>query len=183
MRLLIALVTAFAVLGCASLAPEPKPKAEARPAGKTWSAPWQRSCRADYAKYCEKWTDTDGTPADCLARVEKELSGRCYQVLRETASPCVFDRARLCSHLPPSSADMGACLDKKGKEVSNACRAHRSGIAEKARSIKRVCEKDSERLCGDAKAPWRCLRRNLENLSATCKSEVAKNLRVRRRAG
>lgn len=173
MRSLAPLIVLGVLAACASLSE--KPKEAARP---KFVARWSKVCRADEEKFCAKWSAKDGTTADCLARVEKELSGRCYQSLREAASPCVFDRARLCSHVKPTDPNVWSCLQEHGKEVSLSCRTFRSDLKTREVNLRKACGSDAERFCAShGGAPWRCLRENLDQVSGQCRSVLGRSLR------
>jgi hypothetical protein len=164
---------------CASLAPEPKPVVPQK-----FTSVWSKVCREDSEKLCANWKAKDGTRADCLARAEKELSGRCYQALRESAPPCLFDRARWCPQFKPTDARVWTCLSEKGKEVSLSCRTYRTDLASRANSLRKACGSDSERLCSSAgPAPWRCLREHLDQVSPGCRGEFLSSVKGKRRAG
>lgn len=126
------LLVLFVFSSCASLGPKPKP-----PAPPKFVAAWEKACRGDEERYCSAWTDRDGTRMDCLARAEKNLAGRCYQALREAATPCVFDRARWCSQFKPSDPRVWGCLTEHGKEVSLSCRTFRSEVASREKSLRK----------------------------------------------
>lgn len=178
MKLFLCCAAGALLVSCASLEPKPKNTVKSQLATR-----WAKVCREDEEKFCAKWTPKDGSRADCLARAEKELSGRCYQVLRESAGPCVFDRARWCPELRPTDPRMGDCLDRRAKEVSLACRTFRSDLKVREASLRKACGEDATRLCTGEGAPWRCLRENLESLSLSCRGEMAKAVRSSRRAG
>lgn len=179
MRLALFGLVAALALSCASLAPKPKPVAKAN-----FTVPWVKACSEESEKFCRRWSAKDGSQMDCLARAEKELSGTCYQQLREAASPCTFDRARLCSELKPTDPRIWTCLSKHGKQVSLSCRTFRAEIVARERNLRKSCASDTEKLCSsEIGAPWRCLRENLARVSPGCRGEVAKSFKGRRRAG
>ncbi len=179
MRLLLATLFSIALLSCASLASKPKPVAKP-----SFGSPWVKNCAEDEEKFCKRWTEKEGTRMDCLARAEKELSGACYQSLREAASPCVFDRARLCPEFKPADPKVWSCLNQKGKAVSNSCRTFRTEIVNRERTLRQTCGSDTEKYCSSENgAPWRCLRENLSRVSPNCRGEIAKGFKGKRRAG
>ncbi len=173
MRVFLSFFVLSLFLSCASLAPKPKPAV--RP---SFGASWEKACSEERRKFCQTWTEKEGTRMDCLARAEKELSGGCYLALREAAPPCVFDRARWCSQFKPSEARVWGCLSEHGKQVSLSCRSFRSEVVTREKTLRKACGTDTDRYCSaEGGSPWRCLRENLNRVSSPCRSEMARGVK------
>jgi hypothetical protein len=87
------------------------------------------ACAVDFLRFCRDVPPGGGRILRCLSRHADLVSQPCFQALTVwglTAANayrmCLPDVDRLCSHLPPRSADGLACLQQNADKLSKACR-------------------------------------------------------------
>lgn len=91
--------------------------------------------------------------------------------------PCAKDRETLCAGVEPGDGKVMKCMKENVEKLSPECKAHREKMKENMKDVHEACEADVEKLCGDVKPGrgriMKCLRKNKEQVSEACKSEVA----------
>lgn len=91
--------------------------------------------------------------------------------------PCAKDREALCAGVEPGDGKVMKCMKDNEEKLSMECKAHREKMKENMKDIHEACQADAEKLCGDVKKGrgrvMRCLKKNKEQVSEACKSEIA----------
>lgn len=91
--------------------------------------------------------------------------------------PCAKDRETLCAGVEPGAGGVMKCMKDNEEKLSTECKAHRAEMKEAMKDVHEACQADAEKLCGDVKKGrgrvMKCLKKHKEEVSETCKAEVA----------
>jgi len=92
-------------------------------------------------------------------------------------SPCQDDMHKHCSQVEPGHGRMSLCLRRHEADLSPSCKARIDKIFEHVMEGREACGADAEKLCADVhgghKPMIACLKRHRDELSASCKAEMA----------
>lgn len=90
--------------------------------------------------------------------------------------PCAIEAKRLCAGVEPGRRRIAKCLREKRDQVSQECRDKIKDRKEKRKDrVMEACAADIEKSCKDLKPGsglYRCLRKNSENLSESCRQSM-----------
>jgi hypothetical protein len=86
---------------------------------------------------------------------------------------CGLAFKRTCGHVTPTGAQLHACFDANLARLERIC----GDTLTHAFTVTRVCEADKRRLCGNvtrASGLHRCMTRRMSELSAPCRTALAR---------
>jgi hypothetical protein len=155
-----------------------------------------RACRADLRNLCQ---DASGIGArlQCLKTNQDKLSPECIDGIRgilgsvqskaqaaaasgnvpRPLKACQQELAALCPDLTKGEGGRIRCLRDNRVKVSPSCGEALDAAREKVKSVRRACDVDRSRLCGDAGPKqadqMRCLRERQAELTGECREVVA----------
>lgn len=99
--------------------------------------------------------------------------------------PCRQDIEKLCPGIKPGGGAFRDCLEKHATELSPACQDHLKQMKAGVAAWRQACQDDVQKFCaqvdpgrGNIK---RCLHQHHDELSQTCKDQIAQHHRKRGR--
>jgi len=101
------------------------------------------------------------------------------------SGPCRQDIEKLCPGIKPGGDAFRSCLEQHAAELSPACQDHLKQVKAKAAAWRQACQDDVQKFCaqvdrgrGNLK---KCLHQHRDELSQTCKDQIAQHRRGRQR--
>jgi hypothetical protein len=93
--------------------------------------------------------------------------------------PCREDIQKFCAGVQPGGGAFRDCLKQHETELSPACQQHLQQMKSRMAAWRQACEGDVQKLCSGV-APGRggivrCLRQHENDLSQTCKDQLAQH--------
>ncbi|WP_295905332.1 cysteine rich repeat-containing protein [uncultured Bdellovibrio sp.] len=100
--------------------------------------------------------------------------------------PCAKDRETLCAGVEHGGGAIAKCMKENKDKVSGECKAHMEKMKGHMKEMKEACHDDVEKFCADVKPGkghmMKCMKEHKEELSASCKEEVASAKEMRKKA-
>jgi hypothetical protein len=94
------------------------------------------------------------------------------------AGACKADVEKLCKDVQPGEGRVLECLQTHKADVSPKCTAHLKEVQASVKQLSAACKPDVEKYCLDTPAGKgaiaKCLKAHSDDLSADCKTAVAK---------
>ena len=117
--------------------------------------------------------------AACSAALFASAAVADEQQMRSNA--CRGDVERLCKDVQPGEGRVAQCLKDNEASVSGACKEHMGKLHERGQQrmqeFQRACKSDLDQYCKDVPRGQGkvvgCLREHSDNLSSSCKAELA----------
>lgn len=92
--------------------------------------------------------------------------------------PCADDAAKFCKDVKPGGGRIIKCLEGHQSELSEACKKQLESEGARIKAAQDACKSDVEKWCKDVQPGGgrivKCLKEHQTELSAECKSQVAK---------
>lgn len=99
--------------------------------------------------------------------------------------PCRQDIEKLCPGTKPGGGAFRSCLEQHTSELSPACQDHLKQMNAKAATWRQACQDDVQKFCAQVDPGhgniMRCLHQHHDELSQTCKDQMAQHRRSRGR--
>ena len=101
--------------------------------------------------------------------------------------PCRQDIEKLCPGIKPGGGAYKKCLEDHATELSPACQERVKQMKATVAAWRQACQDDVHKFCAEVDPGHgnirKCLRQHRDELSQTCKDQIAQHRREHRRHG
>jgi len=113
------------------------------------------------------------------------MCGPSGSVHAQSGGPCRQDIEKLCPGIKPGGGAFRSCLEQHATELSPACQDRLKQMKANAAAWRQACQDDVHKFCAQVEVGHgniiRCLHQHRDELSQSCKDQIAQHRRGRQR--
>jgi hypothetical protein len=111
------------------------------------------------------------------------FSNSAFALHESSHGACAKDAKILCAGVPHGGGAVMKCLKENEAKLSPECKAEGAKMKDAMKEVKNACHDDMSKFCGDMKPGkgriMKCMKAHKNELSQTCKDEIAQRAAVR----